>query len=166
MPSLTQFADLVALLRQTNVPHKAFAASQTLEIPVASPPLTGTIGVRWDLNMPYVQIVLPFVEHVPEERVADVETAICRANTLIALPGLGFQYDKHFVFMRRALVIDADGLPSVTFQRQLLGVVQLARDFIGPFREVIGGHPGADIIGLAVKHKVDFDAASHPMPKA
>jgi hypothetical protein len=159
---LHRFADLLLYLEEDKVPHKSDVAQQVVELPVIVAPLSGVVYIRWELKLPYIQIIHPFVAGVPEDRVQDVESAICHANTTIALPGLGFEYGKRFVYMRLCVPVYEEGILATSFKRQVLGVLQNARDFLEPFRDVVAGRPGSEILALAVKHKAQLDATTVP----
>jgi len=162
---LNKFSDIDAFLSENNVPHKSDLTNQAIEMPVNAAPLSGVLYVRWDRNLPYVQLVCPFVGNVPPDRVREVESAICHANTVIPLPGFGFEYDKRFIYMRLCVPIYEDGILATSFQRLLLGTIQNAKDFMGAFRDVVAGHEGAEVMALAIKHKNEPEAGSS-MPKA
>jgi hypothetical protein len=159
---LTQFSDLVEYLAENNVPHKSDPAHQVVELPVTSPPLAGMLYIRWEKKLPYVQIIHPFVANVPENRISEVETALCRANTIIPLPGLGFEYEKRFVYMRLCVPMYDEGMLATSFQRQVIGVLQNAKDFIAAFRDIVAGSPGTEVMALAVKHRLAAEAAASP----
>jgi hypothetical protein len=148
---LQSYPDFIEFLKDNKVPHQADPASLAVEVPVTTPPLTGKLYVRWEKHLPYVQIIHPFVTNVPENRVAAVETAIVRANAVIPLPGLGFHPDHRFVYMRLCVPMYEDGMLAANFQKQVLGVIGNARDFIGAFRAIVAGQPGENVMALAVK---------------
>ena len=148
---LAKYEDLLAYLDENNVPHTKKPEQLAVEVPVA-PPLTGLVYVRWEKTLPYLQIVFPFGGEVPEARVAEVESAICHANTSVALPGFGFEYVKRFIYMRLCVPV-YDGITPAHFQRQVLGVLQNAKEFVAAFGDVaVGGKPGKDILALAQAH--------------
>jgi hypothetical protein len=163
---LTHFPDLLAFLGENHVSHRLDGANQLIELPVGAPPLSGVLYIRWEKKLPFVQLIYPFVGDVPADRVREVETAICRANTMSALPGLGYEYEKRFIYMRLCVPVFDEGVLASSFQRQLLGVVQNAKDFVGAFRDIIAGQPGAEIMALAVNHKNLADAAAAAAPAA
>ncbi len=74
-----------------------------------------------------------------------------RANNIIAVPGLGFHHDNHFVYMRLCVPMYDDGMAAADFQKQILAVVGNARDFLGAFRAIVGGEPGEKVMALAQK---------------
>jgi hypothetical protein len=145
-----KYEDLVAYLVENNVPHKATPAENGIEVPVQ--PNSGSFYVRWDPILPYIQIVYPFIPNVPAERLAAVESAISRVNTTIKLPGFGYEYKNAFVFMRLTVPVFEDGIAPTSFQRLVLGVLQNAKEFVGAFRDVIGGAAPETVLELAVKH--------------
>jgi hypothetical protein len=87
---LSRYADFVEYLNENNIPHRADAAAQLVSMPVAASAVGGLLYIRWEKKLPYVQIIHPFVVDVPDDRLHEAETAICRANNAIALPCLGF----------------------------------------------------------------------------
>ena len=127
---LARYEDLVQYLVEGNVPHREDQLQLSVEVPVLTPPLTGTVFVRWERHLPYVQIVHPFVQDVPDSRVAAVESAITHANELLAAPGLGYHHDHRFVYMRRCVPVYAEGLLATTFQKQVAAVLEIARDHV------------------------------------
>jgi len=149
---LTKFDDLIAYLQENNVPHKPDAASSSVELPVASPADAGTIFVRWEKDLPYVQVIYPFVGSVPDARVPDVESAIVRVNNTIKLPGFGYEHGNHIIYMRLCVQLYDEGISATSFQRQVFAVLQNAREFAAAFRDVVAGAPGKDVLDLAVKH--------------
>jgi hypothetical protein len=161
---LHNFDDFLVFLAEHRAPHRADTDNKVVEMPV-HPPLTGVLYIRWEKRLPYVQIIHPFVTDVPEARIRDVETAICRANTIIPLPGLGFEYEKRFVYMRLCVPMYEEGMLGSSFQRQIIGVLQNAKDFTGPFKDIVAGEPGTEVMALAVKHKVDPSGAGD-LPRA
>ncbi|HKA91590.1 MAG TPA: hypothetical protein VKE22_28200 [Haliangiales bacterium] len=147
---IASFSDLLNLLTETNTPHRADVDRQVVEIPTAVPPLKGPLVARWEKNLPYVQIIHPVVEAVPAARRADVIDAICRANNAIPLPGFGYHYDLHFVYMRLCVPMYEEGMLSTSFRKQLASVVSNAREFAVPFMKIVQGEPGERILELAV----------------
>ena len=162
---LKAFPDLLAYLTESNVPHRGDPETQMVELPVLSPPLVGQVYIRWEKKLPFVHVVHPFVARVPPERIPEIETAICRANTVIALPGLGYEYDLRFVYMRVTVPVFEEGVVALTFQRLVRGVLQNAKDFLGPFRDIVAGKPGAEVMALAIKHKAEHDLAAQTVSK-
>src|SRR5262244_2471288 len=92
----------------------------------------------------------PVGEAVPAARRADVIDAICRANNAIPLPGFGYHYDLHFVYMRLCVPMYEEGMLSTSFRKQLASVVSNAREFAVPFMKIVQGEPGERILELAV----------------
>jgi hypothetical protein len=124
-----------------------------------APSDAGSVYIRWEKDLPYVQVVYPFIGNVPAPRIPDVESAICRVNATIKLPGFGFQHGDNFIFMRLCVQLYEDGITPIAFQRQIAAVLENAREFVAAFRDVIGGAPATDIIKLALAHA--REAAPH-----
>ena len=149
---LTKYDDLVAYLAENNVPHKPEPANQAVELPVAAPADAGSIYVRWERELPYVQVIYPFIGNVPDTRVSDVESAICRINNSIKLPGFGYEHGNRIIYMRLCVQLAEDGITPTAFQRQVFSVLQNAREFAAALRDVVAGAPGKDIVQLALQH--------------
>jgi len=147
---VASYQELLEWLTEDNVPHRADEASQTIEIPVDTAPLSGLLYLRWEKKLPYLQIIHPFVVDVPEGRVHDVETAIVRANNINPLPGLGFMHEKRFIYMRLCVPI-YDGMRVENVRKQIVGVLNNAADFLGAFKAIVAGKPGEQVMALAVQ---------------
>jgi hypothetical protein len=152
MERLAKFSDLLAFLEEAKLPNKADAQSQVVEVPTSSGPLKGSVYIRWEKQLPYVQIIHPMVLNVPPERLADVEHAICRANLTLPQPGFGFEYERSFIYFRVCVPVYEEGMLTTSFQRLVLGAIHTARDFLLPFQDIVGGKPGEEILRLAVEH--------------
>ncbi len=146
---LSRYEDLIQYLAASNVPRRENHAERSVEVQVVVPPLTGSVYMRWDQHLPYIQVSHPLVFDVPPERIADLETAITRVNESLAVPGLGFHHDKRFLYMRRCVPVYADGISTVAFQKQLADLLEVARQWIGPLKQVVAGKPGNEILNLA-----------------
>ncbi len=143
---ISSFADLLTLLDEQGTPYRKDADKQTVELPAPA----GSLVIRWEKRLPYVQIIQVMVWNVPPERRAEVEHAICRANNTIALPGFGFECDKGFVYMRLCVPMYEEGMLAQSFRRLIASVMSNARQFTVPFQRVVEGEPGAKILQLAV----------------
>ena len=146
------FDDLLAFLKENNVPHKAEPEKLTVHVTVGDPQKVSDVHIRWEKDLPFVQVIFPFVPEVPADRLAEVETAICRANNQVKLPGFGLEYQHFFLYMRIVIQLAEDGVHAHVFQRQVFSVIQNASEFVGAFRDVVAGAPGKDILALALKH--------------
>lgn len=145
---LTKYEDLVAYLAANNVPHKADSTEQSIQLPANA----GSVYIRWERDLPYVQVIYPFIGNVPPPRIPEIESAICRVNAIIKLPGFGFQHGDNFIFMRLCVQLYEDGITPIAFQRQIAAVLENAREFAGAFRDVVAGAPAKDIFELALAH--------------
>lgn len=153
---VASFSDFLALLGETNTPHRADPERQVAEI-AASP---GTLAIRWEKNKPYAQIVQVMVQDVPADRRTEVEHAICRANNTIVLPGFGYEYDRNFIYMRLCVPMYDEGMLATSFRKQMASVVSNAQQFVGPFQKVVQGEPGERILELAVQAATGQTASS------
>lgn len=152
IPRLHTYEDLATYLRENNVPHKPDAANMAVELPVAFPVEAGSIYVRWETDLPYVQVIYPFIGNVPEARAPEVMAAICIVNNQVKLPGFGYEPANHLIYMRLCVQLYDDGISPTAFQRQINAVLQNARELAGAFRDVVAGAPSKDVLQLAIKH--------------
>lgn len=158
---LTKISDLVEHLRESNVPHQV--GNNVVDLPINAGVVNGVLYIRWEVGLPYVQLIFPFLFEIPEARVREVESAICHANGVIALPGFGYEYDRKFIYMRLCVPMYEEGMLAASFQKQVFGVVNNVKDFALAFQEVVRGNQGAEIMALAVKFKTGPQA---PISKA
>jgi hypothetical protein len=138
--TLVTFADLLALLKESRVPHEVDMAAQVVELPANAPPFVGHTLIRWEKKLPYVQIIAPMVR-----------------NITISLPGFGYEYDRNFVYMRLCVPMYEEGMLVKSFRNQIASVVSNARQFLVPFQKVVTGEHGERILALAVA-----EAAANP----
>ena len=152
-PVLTSFRELIAYLGEQNVPHAVNADAQIIEIPTRSPPLEGTVYIRWEKQEPLVQVIHPMLLAVKDpEKLRELEKAICRINNALPLPGFGFDYERGTLYYRLSIPMFPEGMSANTFQRLVLECVKYARDFLVPFRAVLEGKPGEDIIAASLEY--------------
>ncbi len=149
---IKSFDELVATLQAANVPHQANPANQTLEVRTAADALGNSLFVRWERQLPYVQIIQPMIANVPPARVPAVEAAIGRINNVAVLAGLGFDYNSRLLYFRiTARVLPPDGLRADMLQALIQGAVVNAGEVLEALRKVVGGAPGEDVLSLTGK---------------
>ena len=164
---LRSFGELVTFLNQNGVPNGAVMGDHVVELPVTIPPLEDIVHVRWEKIVPYLQLICVMVRDVPPDRNHEVEIACCRANNPITFPGFGFDYTRRSVYFRHTHVM-SDGIEPAFLQKLVLSVASNARDFLVPFRRVVGeGQPGERIVDLAVEFaQANTPGTSQPRAKA
>ncbi len=158
--NITSFAELLASLAEQQVPHAFNAEARTIEIPAKNAPLDSVCYVRWEKEQPYVQIICPLALATPADRHRDLEAAICRANNALPFPGFGLDHDRGTLYFRYTVAIWPEGIVADHFQRLVLTVMGYARDFTIPFRGVLEGKPGDQILQAAVAYAQAKHAAS------
>src|SRR5687767_7873682 len=151
---LTSFRDLLAYLGEQNVPHAVNAEAQIVEIPTKAPPLDGVVYLRWERDTPYVQVIKPLALNVALERIRELETALCRVNNAVVLPGFGLDYERHTLYFRLTVAVFPEGMSAVSFESVIASCVHAARDFLVPFSAVLDGTtPGSDILSATVAYQ-------------
>ena len=117
--TVTTFADLLTLLAEKRVPHQADVSRQLVEMPAKAPPLDDVLYVRWEKNLPYVQLVAPLVRNIAADRTNDVVEALTRLNDKLPWGTVGFEYDLRFVYLRRCIPVYEEGIPATWFEREV-----------------------------------------------
>lgn len=151
---IAHYEDLLKYLADTNVPRRENHDERSVEIPVTMPPLSGTLFMRWERQLPYLQVLHPFILNVPVLRVREIETAITRVNVSLPSPGLGFHHDKSFLYMRRCMPVYVDGIATTSLQKDISLVLETARTYLGCLREIVDGKPGAEILSATSASRV------------
>jgi hypothetical protein len=144
------FAELVTFLNKEGVPNGANLVEHVVEIPVENPPLKDLVHVRWEKQLPYIQLVCVMVRDVPAERIPQIEAACTRANNTIAFPGFGFDYARRAVYHRHTLLVK-EGVAVHHLQQLILSVASVARDFLVPFQRIREGEAGDRVLEMAVE---------------
>jgi hypothetical protein len=162
--TLASFQDLLDLLSAEGVASAPGADPMTVEIPARSGALDSVCYIRWEQEIPCVQVICPFALAVPAERHAELEGAIVRVNNASPFPGVGLDHERGTLYFRYTVVVYPDGVPAATFQKVVVSVVNHARELIVPFRGVIEGQPGAQILAAVLAH-AQAGRASPPVAK-
>jgi hypothetical protein len=153
--------ELLDVLTAHNVPHAVKPDSRTVEIPARTPPLDSTCYIRWEKDLPYVQIICPMAVGIPPERHRDLDAAMSRANNAVAFPGFGLDHEHGTLYFRYTMAMfGEDGVATTVFQRIVLAVMNKARDFVVPFRQVIEGKPGDQILAAVTAYVQAQNAAN------
>jgi hypothetical protein len=155
MPQLriASFDELVTFLAEEKVTFRHDPDAQVVQMATSSAPLEGSVFIRWEINLPYIQIIAPMVMEVGDERVREVEDAICRVNHAIALPGFAFDFDKKFIYFRLTVPLEGEGISAELMKRMIVAVVNNARDFLLPMKEVVDGAEGGKILDLVIERE-------------
>ena len=145
---VTSFDDLLAFLAEEQASFRHDAAAQIVQLPTTSGPLDGSLFIRWERHVPFVQLVAPMIHDVPDERVHELEDALCRVNHAALLPGFGYDFAKRFLYCRLTLARDDEGVSATLLRKMLFAAVNNARDYLAPFRAIVAGEPAARIAQL------------------
>ncbi len=144
------FQELVESIRAGNVGFEADATRQVIELDT-DPELPGRMYIRWETHFPLVQLVQPILRNIPADRTSEVESAICRLNSLAMFPGLGFDYQNALVYFRIVTPIMVDGVRVDMLQAFVAGAVRNGKMLLPALVQVVGGAKGADAAALLGK---------------
>ena len=109
---LANFQDLLNLLEKDNLPHRADAERQQVELPTKSGSLEGELLILWDARSFIVQCIQPLPFEVPEARIGAVERAIAYINHALVLPGFGLNHINRVLYYRLSVPRRSDGTMS------------------------------------------------------
>jgi hypothetical protein len=142
---VTSFDDLLIFLGEEQAAYRLDAQAQIVQLAATSGPLEGSVFIRWERHVPFVQLVAPMIHDVPDDRVHELEDAVCRVNHAALLPGFGYDFAKRFLYFRLTLARDDEGLRASMLRKMIFAAVNNARDFLAPFRAIVAGEPAARI---------------------
>jgi len=155
---LANFQDLLNLLKEDNVPHRANPEQQSVELPTQSGELEGEMLILWDARSSLVQCIHPLPFEVPEDRIPAAESAIARINHALTLPGFGLNHVSRLLYYRLSVPRRDDGtLSAQAVQRLFRTTVRTAADFYLPLSGVVleGKNP-EQVMADAASHKTNF----------
>lgn len=167
MSLVATYDDLVAFLTAEQAPFRHDPAAQVVQISIRSAPLEGFCYLRWERQLPYIQIILPIITDVPADRAGEVIDALARVNHAIALPGFGYDFAKNFVYFRLTVAYEKEGVAGSLLRRMILSAVSNGRDFLTPLRAISapGGEPGSRILDIVVAGVATAAGADKPADK-
>ena len=145
--TIRSFLELVDTLVAEKVPHSVNAEKQMLKLRTASDALPHDLLVRWEALLPFVQLMQPMIENVPEDRVRDIETAIVRINCISTFAGLEYDHASRMIYFRITMSVLQDGIRTDMFQAYLHGAVHDAKRLLPVMRSVVDGTiEGRDVL--------------------
>jgi hypothetical protein len=144
---LDSFDDLIAFLGAEGATFRHDTAAQLVQLSIGAP-TGGSLFVRWERTLPYLQVVATILSDVPEDRLREVMDAVIRLTHALPLPGFGVDLTRRQIYFRTTLTVSDDGLPVDVLKRAILAVAASARDFAGPLDKVVKAEPGARVLQL------------------
>ncbi len=148
---ITGFADMVELLVSDGVTHTKDDAEQMVQIPTEKGQFRGTLYIRWDKTLPYVNAICPVLFQIPEERMAAVERACMRINHAIALPGFCVEPEQRFAYCRVTVPIEPGGMEASFYRLMMMAPVHNAADFFLALKGVVDGAPPEGVVAVAAQ---------------
>jgi hypothetical protein len=131
------YDDLVNLLKQENVKHKADATAKAVALGVRSGDLEAPMLIRWQESDGLVQFVQTMPFEIPAERIAAMENAITRVNHALAFAGFGMDHRKRTMYFRMSVPFQPRGaLEAREVSAYMQGTIQQAATFYLPFKRV------------------------------
>jgi hypothetical protein len=152
MPAMAErlhtFDELVAFLNEKKVPHRADASAQAVELATAPPALPQSVILRWDTKVPFLQVMQPITNPIADDRVREIEAAVCRLNDIAMIPGYGFSYAMKVVYYRFAAPRYDNEIGTDTLDRAVGLVVAQAAQVAPAIMKVIEGAPGDKVLSF------------------
>ncbi len=143
MPLVRSFDELVRVLGVARVPHRANHDTREVELP-SHTDLPGALVMQWASRVPFVVVRHALFEHLPADRLAELETAIARVNHHIDVSGFNLDHLRRRLYYRVS-VPAFDGIDPELLSRVAKGVIANAVEFATSFGAVIAGRPGSEI---------------------
>jgi len=145
---LHSFEELVAFLNEKKVPHRADATAQAIELATAPPALPQPVILRWDTKVPFLQVMQPISNPVGDDRIRDLEAAVCRLNDIAMIPGYGFSYAMKVVYYRFAAPRYDNEIGTDTLDRAIGLVVAQAAQVAPAIMKIVEGAQGDTVLSL------------------
>lgn len=120
--------------------------------------LPASVVLRWEQKVPFVTVRQTVLEDIPHDRMADITTAVARANHHLPVLGFGIDSQRHALYYRVA-VPAFDGVDSDLLNTVSRGVLRTCEEFVDAFQAVVNGRSGVDIEEI-YKRGVLADAAT------
>src|SRR5262245_35251552 len=102
---LTNYQELVELLRKDGVAHRPDAAAQAVQIPVEVGGKDGLLVIRWQTQDHVIQFIQTMLDQIPADRLPAMESAIARLNHGLAIPGFDLNHEHGLVCFRLYLTL-------------------------------------------------------------
>jgi hypothetical protein len=145
MPALHSFDELMGYLKLNNLVGRYDNVHQVVEVPSRAAPLPGNLILKWEKELPFLQIVHFMIEEIPRDRLGELETAIARVNNKLELAGFYIDHDTMRLYARMIVpVLPPHGIEAADLNT-LGGIcARSGQEFLETFQAVANGTPGAE----------------------
>jgi hypothetical protein len=142
---LHTFEELIGYLKSQNLVRQADSKRQIVEVPSQGAPLPGNLLIKWEKDLPFINIVHFMIEKIPADRLSELESAIARVNNKLELAGFYIDHDSMRLYARLIVpVLPPHGIEA-TDLNTLGGIcVRSGQEFRDTFQAVVDGRPGAE----------------------
>jgi hypothetical protein len=149
MSTVQNFEQFLKFLGDNKVPNRVDAERQIIELPSKGAPLPGNLLIKWEKQVPFIQIIHMMIENVPADRIRDLETAIIRLDNRLEVGGFGFDHQSNRVYNRLTVpVIPPAGIDPLAISQLGHGVIRSGKEFLEVFQEIVGGKSGEQVFEL------------------
>lgn len=126
--SLASFQDLCDYLREEGVNFAPNVATQVAEVPTNN---GLPMCLRWEMQLPLVQIVQLAVADIPDDRLAATEHTIALLNHAAPLAGFALDHERRFAYFRLTMLRDdKDQITVPQLNQALRAAVANVHDFM------------------------------------
>lgn len=126
--SLASFQDLCDYLREEGVTFAPNPATQVAEVPTNN---GLPMCLRWEMQLPLVQIVQLAVADIPEDRLGATEHTIALLNHAAPLAGFALDHERRFAYFRMTMLRDdKDQIAVPQLNQALRAAVANVHDFM------------------------------------
>jgi hypothetical protein len=141
---LRNFEEFFGYLKGQTLILQFDSKRQIVEIPSHAAPLPGNLLMKWEKDLPFLQMVHFMIEKLPPDRVSELEAAIARVNNKLELAGFYIDHDSMRLYSRLIVPV-LHGIEAADLNT-LAGIcVRSGQEFRDTFQAVVDGRPGAEV---------------------
>lgn len=149
---LKSVEDLAAFLVKNGVPHQLDKEHNICQVATRPPAIPMPVIVRWETDLPYINIIQQMSGPVGGEREPEIEAAVAHINDVARIPGFGYSYANKVAYYRLAIPIYEGDISSDSLDKAITAVLNNAKQLAGALQRVIeGGLAGKDVLTALAK---------------
>ncbi len=148
---LKSVEDLAAFLGKNGVPHQLDKEHHIVQIATRPPAIAVPVIVRWETEIPYINLIQQMSGPIPDERKAEIEAAVSHINDVAMIPGFGYSYANKVAYYRLAVPVYEGDISTDSLDKAITAVMNNAKQLEAAIKTVIDGAPGATVLSALAK---------------
>ena len=149
---LKSVEDLAAFLVKNGVPHQLDKEHHICQVATRPPAIPMPVIVRWETEIPYINIIQQMSGPIPDERIAEIEAAVAHINDVAMIPGFGYSYANKVAYYRLTVPVYDGDISTDSLDKAITAVLNNAKQLSGAVQKVIeGALPGKDVLSSLAK---------------